>query len=73
MNDKNNTGNDDKLSFGQLIGSIMAGAIGVQSGKNRERDFSSGSLLPFVIGGLIFTALFIGSIIALVQYLLHSA
>lgn len=61
-----------KLSLPQLIGSILAGAVGVQSGRNRERDFESGSLMPFVIGGLIFTGLFIGSIVLLVRYLLST-
>lgn len=61
-----------KLSFFQLLGSLLAGAVGVQSGKNRERDFESNSLMPFLIGGVIFTGLFIGGIMLLVNYLLAS-
>lgn len=61
-----------KLSLVQLIGSLFAGAVGVQSSKNRERDFESSSLMPFIIGGLIFTGLFVGGVIVLVNYLLAS-
>lgn len=73
MKDEENKQESKKLTLRQLVGSILAGAVGVQSGKNRERDFESGSLLPFVIGGLVFTALFIGSIVLLVNYLLSTS
>lgn len=75
MTDENQSNTDNsqkKLSLIQLIGSLFAGAIGVQSGKNRERDFETNSLMPFIIGGLIFTGLFVGSVILLVNYLLAS-
>lgn len=58
---------EKKLSILQLVGSLFAGAIGVQSSKNRERDFQVNSIVPFVIGGLIFTGLFIGGIFTLIN------
>ena len=62
-----------KLTLWQFIGSLLAGAIGVQSSKNRERDFQHGSLKAFIIGGVIFTALFVIAIVILVNFLVSSA
>ncbi len=61
------------VSFWQVVGSVLAGALGVQSRKNRERDFSQRSFLPYIIGGLVFTVAFVGSLILLVNVLLASA
>lgn len=51
----------------QVIGSVMAAGFGVQSSKNRERDFKQGNLKVYVITGLIFTALFIFTIYTIVS------
>lgn len=61
---------EKKQSTPQLILSILAGAIGVQSNKNRERDFQAGSFKKFVIGGLIFTALFIIILLTIVNFVI---
>ena len=37
--EKDNT--DEKLSFKQIIVSVLAAVIGVQSKKNQERDFTA--------------------------------
>ena len=55
-----------KPGLGSLVKSILAAAIGVQTNKNRERDFTTGSPLAFIIGGVIFSALFIASIAIIV-------
>ena len=47
--------------------------IGVQSRRNRERDFTHGKPLHFVIGGLIGTLLFVLGVWLLVQYLLATS
>lgn len=60
----------DKPTFLQVMLSVMAAAIGVQSDKNRERDFSQSSPMPFIIGGLIFTLVFILSIVGVVMLVL---
>ncbi|MCK4710988.1 MAG: DUF2970 domain-containing protein, partial [Gammaproteobacteria bacterium] len=39
----------------------------VQSNKNRERDFNKGKLWHYILGGLIFAAIFIGILIAIVK------
>lgn len=63
----------EKLSILQVIQSVLAASIGVQSDKNRERDFTQGSAKAFIIAGLIGTLLFILTIVTLVKLVLTSA
>ena len=57
-----------KPGFFQLVLSILAGAIGVQSNRNRERDFQDGDIKKFLAGGLIFTILFILALMMIVNF-----
>jgi len=50
--------------------SVLAAAFGVQSAKNRERDFSERRLRDFIIAGLVFAGLFVASLIVLVQWVI---
>ena len=68
--DATNAKANHKIPLGKLIQSMLAGAIGVQSSKKYEEDFNSGSIVPYIIGGIIFTGIFIGSILTLVSFLL---
>ncbi|MCP8898381.1 DUF2970 domain-containing protein [Gilvimarinus xylanilyticus] len=61
---------NNKPSIGQTILSTLAAAVGVQSNKNRERDFTQGNLYVYVAAGIIFTGLFVGGLILLVKVLL---
>lgn len=54
-----------KAGFWQVVRSVLAGALGVQARHRQEEDFSSSSPLPFIVGGLIFTILFI-AVLALI-------
>ena len=45
-------------TFWQLVISVVGGACGVQSSATRERDFTRGNPLAYVIGGIVFTAVF---------------
>jgi hypothetical protein len=56
--------------FIQIMLSVGAAAIGVQTGKNYERDFTTGSPLPYIVGGIIFTALFVLTIVGVVSLVL---
>ncbi|EAR08382.1 DUF2970 domain-containing protein [Reinekea blandensis] len=56
-----------KPSFWQVTKSVLAGAIGVQSDKNRQADFQTHSIWPFVFGGVLFTVLFVVALIVLVR------
>ncbi len=59
-----------KPTITQVIKSVLAAAIGVQSNDNREKDFTHGSLSTYVIAGLIFTVLFVSGLIFLVSAVL---
>jgi hypothetical protein len=54
-------------SIVEVVKSVLAAAIGVQSDKNRQKDFSQGSLPIYLIVGLIFTVVFVSAIIAVVK------
>lgn len=67
------TPNPGSPSLWQIISSILAAAFGVQSSKNRERDFAQGKTRHFIIGGIIFTVLFIATIVMIVKTVLSQA
>lgn len=70
--DKPATPQDDKpLSFWQMLGSTLAAAFGVQSSKNRERDFSKGKASHFMMMGVGFTAVFVLIMVGLVNLILN--
>ena len=59
-------------SLKETFKSVAAAFFGVQSDKNRQRDFTQGKLSHFIIAGLIAVVLFIGSLIAIVSIVLPS-
>lgn len=63
----------DKLGPLQVIGSVFAAGLGVQSSKNRERDFKQGRVGVFITAGIVFTLLFIGIVVLVVQLVVSSA
>ena len=54
----------------KIIQSTLAAAIGVQSKKNRERDFEEGNAGAFIAAGIMFTTLFIATVLGVVQWVL---
>lgn len=60
-------------TFWQVLHSVMAAAFGVQSAKNRARDFSHGKPSQFLIMGLLFTGVFALILFAIVKLILHLA
>ena len=62
-----------KLGPLQVVGSVFAAGLGVQSSRNRERDFKQGRLGIFIAAGIVFTLLFIGVVFTVVQLVLKSA
>jgi hypothetical protein len=56
----------------KVMQSILAGAIGVQSDKRREEDFSNHSPWPYIIAGILFTASFVVGLIVIVNLVLAS-
>lgn len=61
---------DKPLSFREMLQSVLAAALGVQSGKNRSRDFSRGKPSHFIILGVTFTALFVLLLLVVVKVVL---
>jgi hypothetical protein len=62
-----------KPGIGSVILSTLSAFIGIQSSKNRERDFAKGNFTAYVISGLIFTVLFITGIVMLVKTIIQNA
>ncbi|MDE2149702.1 MAG: DUF2970 domain-containing protein [Gammaproteobacteria bacterium] len=61
------------LGFWATVGSVLAAFFGVQSQANRQRDFSRGRPLAFILVGVALTLLLIGTIFAAVRLALHLA
>ncbi|MEM9397689.1 MAG: DUF2970 domain-containing protein [Pseudomonadota bacterium] len=61
-----------KLSISQLIASALAAGLGVQSSKNRERDSKQGRAPVFIVTGVVFTLIFIGSVFSVVTLVLNN-
>lgn len=58
-------------TFWQMLHSVLAAALGVQSGKNRARDFTHGKASHFIALGVLFTLVFVLVLIGLVQLAMH--
>jgi hypothetical protein len=63
----------EKLNPLQVVSSVFAAGLGVQSSKNRERDFKQGKPGVFIAAGIVFTLLFIGAVFTVVQLVLKGA
>ncbi|MBV2131723.1 DUF2970 domain-containing protein [Pseudomonas sp. MAP12] len=67
--------NDDQdkppLTLRQMLQSVLAAAFGVQSGKNRARDFSRGKPSHFILLGLLFTGIFVLLLYSVVRLVLQ--
>ena len=60
-------------TFWQTIASVAASFFGVQSSKNRERDFKRGNPGHFIALGLVATFVFVLAVILAVRLALHQA
>ena len=58
-------------TFWQMLQSVVAAAFGVQSGKNRARDFTHGKPSHFIFLGILFTAIFALTLLGIVKLVLH--
>ncbi|MDD5275601.1 MAG: DUF2970 domain-containing protein [Methylovulum sp.] len=54
----------------QVVKSVLSAFVGVQSDKNRQKDFTQGELKLYVIAGIIFTVAFVAGLIFLVSAVL---
>ena len=62
-----------RMSLLQVAQSVLAAFFGVQSNRNRERDFKQGSAKTFIIAGLVGTVVFIAVVAMVVKLVLGMA
>ena len=63
----------EKITFIQLLLSTISAFIGVQSNKNRERDFNHGKISHFILIGLLFTLAFVVILIIAVHLIIQAS
>ena len=63
----------EKISLFQVVISVFAAMFGVQSAKNRERDFQKGRPAAYIIVGLIMTLVFVLTVWGVVKIVLSFA
>ena len=63
----------ESLALWEVFQGVFAMFIGVQSEKNRERQFKYGKFYQFLIVGIFVTFLFLIHIVLLVKFVLHWA
>ena len=63
---ENNNTEDIPLSICNMAGSVLASFFGVQSSKNRERDFKRGKIKHFIMVGVLMTIVWYGAIYLIV-------
>lgn len=64
---------NDKVTLLQVAQSVLAAAFGVQSSRNRERDFKHGSARTFILAGLVGTVLFVAAVWGVVSLVMKAA
>jgi len=69
----NNSSNSRSPGLLSIIFSVLAAFFGVQSEKNRTRDFQHGRPIHYILVGLIMTLLFILLVWSVVKLVLRSA
>ncbi len=69
----NENNNLKPLTFWEVLGSTFAAAFGVQSFKNRKRDFTRGNVVHFIISGLVFVACFVIGMIMFVNLIISQS
>lgn len=76
MGDNRSDSNEQKrqgTGFWNVVQSVGAGLLGVQSSKNRKRDFTEGKPIHFIVGGVMGTIAFLLFVWLIVQYLLATS
>ncbi|MEH6911179.1 MAG: DUF2970 domain-containing protein [Oceanicoccus sp.] len=61
---------EKNLTFFQMMHSVLASFFGVQSSKNRDRDFKKGKAKHFIMVGIFMTFVWYGTIYLIVSILL---
>lgn len=64
---------ENNVSLFKVVLSVMAAMFGVQTSKNRDRDFAKGRPAAYIIVGLVMTVLFILTLWLVVKFVLSMA
>jgi hypothetical protein len=70
---ENDDNNKKSPGIFSVIASVLAAMIGIQSDKNRERDFESGNMGSYIFVGIVMVFIFIMTLISIVDSILESA
>ncbi|ABZ78618.1 conserved hypothetical protein [Shewanella halifaxensis HAW-EB4] len=54
-----------------ILSSTIAAFIGVQTERNRTRDFQTSSPIPFIIMGIILAIMFVAALLLIVEQVLR--
>lgn len=73
MEEEKKQQDEESLALWEVFQGVFAMFIGVQSEKNRERQFKYGKFHQFLIVGIFVTFLFLIHIVLLVRFALHWA
>lgn len=65
--------NEQPMRLRDTLQSVLAAALGVQSNRARERDFSRGKPSHFIALGIAFTLVFVLVVFGVVKLVLHLA
>ena len=65
--------NTSKPGIFSMVVSVLAAFLGVQTEKNRQRDFQHGSPKAYIIIGVILTILFVLGLVGLVNLVMAIA
>lgn len=63
----------DKVGLGAVILSVVAAMFGVRGSGAHRRDFTHGRPAAYIIVGLVFTLLFILTLVGVVMLVMHLA
>lgn len=75
MNDADKPGKDEikPPTLLDTVFSVLASFFGVQSEKNRRRDFTAGKPIVFIGVAIVLTVVFIFTLVLIVNAMLHNA
>ncbi len=62
---------ENRPTLVDIFKSVLASFFGVQSDKNRQRDFQKGNPIHFIMVGVILTILFVLIIIGVIKLILY--
>ena len=68
-----NNDTKEKVSFLSMVQSVVAAIFGIQSDKNREKDFKKGDAGQFIVMGIVATVIIMGTMIYVVSSVLETA